>query len=336
MTILVTGGAGYIGSQVVLELLEAGEEVVVLDNLSTGFRWLLPDGLVFVQGNVGDAELLDQVLRKYAIDGIIHLAASIVVPESIKHPLAYYRNNVINSQTLIECAVKNGVKQFIFSSTAAVYGSPRSSDPVSEDDLTQPISPYGWSKLMIEVMLSDTDRAHRLAYIALRYFNVAGADPLGRTGQASPEATHLMKVACQAALKIRDGVNIYGANYPTPDGTGVRDYIHVVDLASCHLAALNYLRRGGSSQVLNCGYGHGHSVREVIEVVQRIAQSAFETRVVDRRPGDPPILVAGTTRIGETLDWRPRFDDLGLIVSHALAWERTLATRLSRPVSVVR
>ena len=332
MAILVTGGAGYVGSQVVLELLGAGEELVILDDLSTGFRWLLPDEVAFVRGNVADAELLDQVLRKYGIDSIIHLAASIVVPESIDHPLAYYRNNVINSQALIECAVKGSVKHFIFSSTAAVYGIPRSS-PVSEEDPTQPISPYGWSKLMTEVMLSDTDRAHGLRYVALRYFNVAGADPLGRTGQASPEATHLMKVACQAALGIRDGIDVYGTDYSTPDGTGVRDYIHVVDLATCHLAALAYLRNGGNSQVLNCGYGHGYSVFEVIEAVRRIAPSALETRVVDRRPGDPPALVADTERLGKTLNWRPHFDDLGLIVGHALAWERILADRLSRPGS---
>jgi len=334
MTILVTGGAGYIGSQIVLELLGAGEDVVVLDDLSTGFRWLLPDGARFVRGNVGDTELVSELLQEYAIDSIIHLAASIVVPESIEHPLTYYRNNVINSQALIESALKGGVKHFIFSSTAAVYGIPRSS-PVSEDDATQPISPYGWSKLMTEVMLSDTDSAHGLRYVALRYFNVAAADPQGRTGQASLEATHLIKVVCQAAIGMRDGVDIYGADYPTPDGTGVRDYIHVVDLAKCHLAALAYLRSGGTSQVLNCGYGHGYSVFEVIEAVRRIAPRKFETRVVDRRPGDPPILVAGTDRLGETLDWRPRFDDLGLIVSHALAWEKILAGRLSRPASGV-
>ena len=329
MTILVTGGAGYIGSQIVLELLAAGEEVVVLDNLSTGFRWLLPDDVQFVCGNVGDAELVSRLLRRHSVESIIHLAASIVVPESIADPLAYYRNNVINSQVLIECAVRSGVKHFIFSSTAAVYGIPART-PVSEGDGLEPISPYGWSKLMTEVMLRDTDRAHELRHVALRYFNVAGADPSGRTGQASSEATHLLKVACQAALGIRDGVDIYGADFPTPDGTGVRDYIHVVDLARCHLAALAYLRNGGNSQVLNCGYGHGYSVLEVIEAVRRIAPNPFETRVVDRRAGDPPILIAGTERLGETLGWHPRFDDLGLIVSHALAWENILADRLRR------
>ena len=332
MTILVTGGAGYIGSQVVLELCGADEEVVVLDNLSTGFRWLLPDNIEFVEGDVGNRQLVSRVLETHEVDSIIHLAASIVVPESIEHPLAYYHNNVTNSHALLECAVSSGVKHFIFSSTAAVYGIPQRT-PVSESDPAQPISPYGWSKLMTEIMLSDTYHADGLRYVALRYFNVAGADPQGRTGQASLEATHLIKVACLAALGLRDGVEIYGANYPTPDGTGVRDFIHVADLAKCHLAGLKHLRSGGPSLVLNCGYGHGYSVLEVIEAFRRIAPKHFQTSVVERRPGDAPILVADTTRIRKTLDWQPRYDDLDLIVSHALAWEQSLA---NRAVHVVR
>jgi UDP-glucose 4-epimerase len=323
MTILVTGGAGYIGSHMVHELTDAGESVVVLDNLSTGFRFLIPGRVPFVAGSTGDRGLVGEVIRTHQVSAIVHFAASIVVPESVADPLSYYRNNTMNTCLLLDAAVAGGVKHFIFSSTAAVYGNPAHL-PLREDAPTQPISPYGTSKLMSEIMLHDTARAHDLRFIVLRYFNVAGADPKGRTGQATPAATHLIKVACEAALGKRAKLQIFGTDYPTPDGTCVRDYIHVSDLARAHSAALAYLRRGGASATFNCGYGHGSSVFEVIESVRRASRVDFPVEIVGRRAGDPAALIADVGRIRSTLDWRPQFEDLDTIVSHALAWERRL------------
>ncbi|WP_045368758.1 UDP-glucose 4-epimerase GalE [Methyloceanibacter caenitepidi] len=326
MSVLVTGGAGYIGSHMVLELLGAGEDVVVLDNLSTGFRSAVPDAARFVEGNVGDMELVGQLLHDHSIDAILHFAGSIVVPDSVIDPLGYYGNNTCNSRNLLACAVEAGVPHFIFSSTAAVYGEPDKT-PIGEDSQLQPISPYGSSKLMTETMLADTARAHPLRYVALRYFNVAGADPQGRTGQSTPRATHLIKVASEAAVGLRHGLDVYGTDYPTPDGTCVRDYIHVTDLVRAHLDALRYLRDGGQSTVLNCGYGKGFSVLEVVDAVKQVSGVDFPVKKVDRRPGDPPALVAGAGRIHEVLGWEPKLNDLDTIVGHALAWERHLKAK---------
>jgi UDP-glucose 4-epimerase len=321
--VLVTGGAGYIGSHMVLDLLDAGEDVIVLDNLSTGFRSAIPDEAKFVEGDVGDHNLVRRLLLRNSIDAIIHFAGSIVVPESIADPLGYYLNNTSKSRSLLACAVETKVPHFIFSSTAAVYGIPEQ-NPVAENARLKPISPYGSSKLMTEIMLGDVGRAHPLRYVALRYFNVAGADRLGRSGQSTPEATHLIKVAVQAALGERPALEVFGTDYPTPDGTCVRDYIHVSDLVRAHLAALNYLRARGESQVLNCGYGNGFSVLEVIAAVKRASGRDFAVRFGARRPGDPAALVAQASRIGEVLGWRPAHDDLDGIVADALAWERRL------------
>jgi len=323
MTILVTGGAGYIGSHMVHELVDAGESVVVLDNLSTGFRFLVPNKVPFVAGSTGDRELVAQTLRQHGVTAIIHFAASIVVPESVADPLGYYGNNTMNTCSLLDVAIKAGVQHFIFSSTAAVYGNP-ARVPVREDAPTAPISPYGASKLMSEIMLHDAGKAHGLRFVVLRYFNVAGADPKLRTGQSTPAATHLIKVACEAALGKRARIDIYGTDYPTPDGTCIRDYIHVSDLARTHSAALAHLRRGGASATFNCGYGRGASVREVIESVRRVSRQNFPVTVAARRAGDPVSLVADVTRIRSTLDWRPQFEDLDTIVAHAFAWERRL------------
>jgi len=328
MAILVTGGAGYIGSQMALELVDAGESVVVLDNLSTGHRWAVAEGVPLVVGETGDQPLVTQLIRDHGIDAIIHFAASIVVPDSVRDPLGYYRNNTVNSRALIECAVNGGVRHFIFSSTAAVYGNP-AAIPVPEDAATVPISPYGWSKLMTEIMLRDTSRAHDLAHVSLRYFNVAGADPRGRAGQSSANATHLIKVAAEAALGLRGKLDVFGTDYPTPDGTCIRDYIHVSDLARAHSDALRYLRSGGSSLTLNCGYGHGFSVLEVIDTVKRVSGVNFKVEYAPRREGDPARIVAGSERARATLGWRPRFDDLPTIVTHALDWERELLRRRS-------
>jgi UDP-glucose 4-epimerase len=326
MTILVTGGAGYIGSHMVHELTDAGESVVVLDNLSTGFRFLIPASVPFVAGSTGDRDLVAQVIANYRVEAIIHFAASIVVPDSVRDPLGYYRNNTLNTCLLLDAAVTGGVKQFIFSSTAAVYGNP-DQVPIREDAPTAPISPYGTSKLMSEIMLHDTAHAHDLRFVALRYFNVAGADPKGRTGQASPQATHLIKVACEAALGKRPKLDVYGTDYPTPDGTCIRDYIHVSDLVRAHSAALAFLRRGGGSMTFNCGYGHGASVLQVLAAVRRVSGVDFPVEVAGRRAGDPVSLVADVSRIRGTLDWQPQYDDLDTIVSHAFTWERRLAAR---------
>ena len=323
MSVLVTGGAGYIGSHMALELVDVGEDVVVLDNLSTGFRWAVPDAAKFVEGNVGDSELVSRLLRDYEIDAILHFAGSIVVPDSVTDPLGYYLNNTCNSRTLIACAVAAKIPNFIFSSTAAVYGIPKI-NPVTETASLQPISPYGSSKLMTETMLADTAKAHPLRFVALRYFNVAGADPKGRSGQSTPRATHLNKAASETALGMRPSLEIYGTDYETPDGTCIRDYIHVTDLVRAHLDALRYLRAGGESVVLNCGYGKGFSVLDVVEAVKRAAHADFPVRTTGRRAGDPPALVAGADRIHEVLGWEPRLNDLDTIVEHALAWEKRL------------
>ena len=328
MAILVTGGAGYIGSHMVHELADAGEQVVVLDNLSTGFRYLMPNQIPVVVGSTGDRDLLTQALAKHRVDAIIHFAASIVVPDSVRDPLGYYLNNTMNTCILLDAAVHAGVKQFIFSSTASVYGNAETT-PVREDAPTRPISPYGSSKLMSEIMLHDAARAHGMRFVVLRYFNVAGADPKLRTGQASPNATHLIKVACEAALGRRATLEVFGTDYPTPDGTCVRDYVHVSDLARAHSAALAYLRRGGASATFNAGYGRGHSVLEVLDAVKRAAGKDFPVTIAPRRPGDPVALVADVARMRATLDWRPQFDNLDTIVSHALAWERRLGSKRS-------
>jgi UDP-glucose 4-epimerase len=326
MTILVTGGAGYIGSHMVHELNDAGEPVVVLDNLSTGFRFLVPGKVPFVVGSTGDRKLVEETIARYRVDAIIHFAASIVVPDSVADPLGYYTNNTMNTCALLDTAIKAGVRQFIFSSTAAVYGNAETV-PVREDAPTAPISPYGTSKLMSEIMLHDAGRAHGLRFVVLRYFNVGGADPKLRTGQSTPQATHLIKVACEVALGKRAKLDVFGTDYPTPDGTCVRDYIHVSDLARAHSAALAHLRRGGESATFNCGYGHGSSVFEVIEAVKHASGRDFAVEIAARRPGDPPALVADVSRIRSTLDWHPQFETLDTIVGHALAWERRLPGR---------
>jgi UDP-glucose 4-epimerase len=323
MAILVTGGAGYIGSHMVHELHDAGETVVVLDNLSTGFRWALPKDVPLYEGDTGNEKLALEIIARHEIDAIIHFAASIVVPDSVADPLGYYLNNTANTRTLIEAAVKGGVDHFIFSSTAAVYGNPQTV-PVTEDAPTVPMSPYGWSKLMTEIILRDTAHAHPLRYAVLRYFNVAGADPAMRTGQSTPAATHLIKVAVQTALGLRKKMDVFGTDYPTPDGTCIRDYIHVNDLVAAHSDALSYLRAGGDSVTLNCGYGRGFSVLEVIDTVKKVSGVDFRVDLAPQRAGDPARIVAASDKARNLLKWNPRFDDLPTIVSHALAWEKKL------------
>ena len=326
MSVLVTGGAGYIGGHMTLGLLDAGETVVVLDNLSTGFAWAVPENAQLVVGDTGDKELVARLIREHGVDAIAHFAARIVVPESVRDPLGYYLNNVSNARTLIEAAVEGGVRTFIFSSTAAVYGE-TGAEPVSEDAPLKPISPYGRSKLMVEWMLEDTAKAFDFRYVALRYFNVAGADPKGRLGQSTPNATHLIKRAVQTALGIHRRIEIFGEDYPTRDGTCVRDYIQVTDLIDAHLAALAYLRAGGSSIVCNCGYGHGETVKEVVEVVKRVSGVDFPVVVSGRRAGDPAALVARAERARQALGWTPARDNLDEIVREALDWERRLHNR---------
>ena len=328
MAVLVTGGAGYIGSHMVHALVDAGERVVVLDNLSTGFPWAVARGATLAVAESGDQPRVAALIAEHGIDAIIHFAASVVVPESVLHPLAYYRNNTVNSRALIEAAVVSGVRYFIFSSTAAVYGNPERV-PVSEEDPTVPLSPYGRSKLMTEMMLEDAGAAHGLHYGILRYFNVAGADPLARTGQSTKGATHLIKVAVETALGLRPKMDVYGTDYQTPDGTCIRDYIHVWDLVRAHSQALAYLRAGGRSITVNCGYGRGFSVLEVIETVRQVSGVDFKVEIAGRRPGDPERIVAAADRARATLHWKPEFDNLPTIVSHALAWERKL--QASRP-----
>jgi UDP-glucose 4-epimerase len=326
MAILVSGGAGYIGSHMVLELVDRGEKIVVLDDLSTGFWWAVPQEAVFVQGDMGDQALVERVIAEHGVTEIAHFAARIVVPDSVSDPLGYYLNNTVKTRALLESAVRGGVRHVIFSSTAAVYGEPAVS-PVPEEIALNPINPYGRSKLMSEWMLADVARAHGLSFVALRYFNVAGADPRGRSGQSSPNATHLIKVASQAALGQRAGLEIFGTDYATPDGTCVRDYIHVTDLARAHLAALDHLRPGGGSLTLNCGYGRGYSVAEVVEVVKKVSGVDFPVKRSPRRPGDPASLVAKADRIRAELGWTPEHDDLEQIVRQALDWEEKLRTR---------
>ncbi len=329
MTVLVTGGAGYIGSHMVLELTDAGERVVVLDNLSTGFRWAVAPQAELVVGDIGDQDLVRSIVERHGVTSIIHFAGSIVVPESVADPLGYYLNNTVKSRALIDVAVQTGVANFIFSSTAAVYGNPRE-NPVSETAAPAPMSPYGSSKLMTEIMLADAARAHPLYYVALRYFNVAGADPKGRTGQSTPRATHLIKVACETALGQRPHMDVFGTDYDTVDGTCVRDYIHVKDLARAHMAALAHLKSGGASDIFNCGYSRGYSVRQVIDAVKRVSGVDFTVHLAPRRPGDPAAIVAASDKIRSTLGWKPEYDDLDGIVRHALDWERQLGPRLKK------
>ena len=326
-TVLVTGGAGYIGSHAVLALIDAGRPVVVLDNLVTGMRWAVPDTVPFHDGDVADINLVGRIIAEHDIGAIMHFAGSIIVPESVEDPLKYYRNNTAASRALIEAAVTGGVQHFIFSSTAATYGTPETS-PIDENAPQRPINPYGMSKLMTERMLEDVAAAHPMNFAALRYFNVAGADPQGRSGQSTVGATHLIKVAVEAATGKRSHVGVYGTDYDTPDGTGVRDYIHVSDLAAAHLAALTALEAEPERNLkLNCGYGRGSSVLEVLDAVDRVTNMNIERRIEGRRAGDPAALVAANDRILATLDWRPARDDLGTIIADALAWERALADR---------
>ena len=322
--VLITGGAGYIGSHAVLAFREAGYPVVVLDHLSTGHRAAVPGDVAFVEGDISDLDTVVDILAEYRITAVVHLAASASVPESVRDPLLYYRNNSGASATLIRACVDNGVRRFIFSSTAAVYGIPREI-PVSEDAPTAPINSYGSSKLVTEWTLRDAAAAHDFRYVALRYFNVAGADPKGRAGQFGRNAAHLIKVACAAAVGLRDHVTVFGTDYDTADGTCVRDYIHVSDLADVHVAALRDLETGGGNRVFNCGYGRGFSVREVLETVRAVAGESFDVREGPRRAGDPPALVADASRIREALRWSPRHDDLDFIVHTALSWERSLS-----------
>ncbi|WP_422125334.1 UDP-glucose 4-epimerase GalE [Sphingobium arseniciresistens] len=325
--VLVTGGAGYIGSHAVLALRDAGYPVVVIDNLTTGFGWAVPDEVPLIEGDIGDQALVEAALSEHGIGAIMHFAGSVVVPESVTNPLKYYNNNSVKSRSLIESAVRCGVPNFIFSSTAATYGIPEES-PVREDSPKLPINPYGMSKLMTEIMLADVAKAHPLGYCVLRYFNVAGADPQGRTGQSTAGATHLIKVAVEAALGKRDHVSVFGTDYDTPDGTGVRDYIHVSDLASAHVLALEALIAApGTTMTMNCGYGRGFSVMEVLDAVDRVTNMKINRKIEGRRAGDPDALISDNSAILARLPWRPAHADLDRIVTHALAWERKLSER---------
>jgi UDP-glucose 4-epimerase len=325
--VLVTGGAGYIGSHAVLALKDAGLRPVVIDNLVTGFRWAVPDDVAFVEGDIEDGDLLARTIKEHNIKAIMHFAGSVVVPESVENPLKYYHNNTVKSRALVEAAVTNGVKHFIFSSTAATYGIPDES-PVREDMPTVPINPYGTSKLMTEYMLRDVAAAHDFNYCALRYFNVAGADPEGRSGQSTAGATHLIKVAVEAALGKRASVAVFGTDYDTKDGTGVRDYIHVSDLAAAHVIALRALMADPArSHTLNCGYGHGYSVLQVLDAVDRVTNQKIVRDIEGRRAGDPDALISDNRAIVDRFGWQPQHDDLDTIVTHALAWERYLSER---------
>lgn len=323
MTVLVTGGAGYIGSHTVLALAEAGEDVVVIDDLSTGFSTYLPEGVPLFIGDAGDENLVEGVIAQHNIESIIHFAGSVVVPESMRDPLGYYRNNFTTARNLLNVAVKRGIRRFIFSSTAAVYGNP-DLVPVPEHAPTRPLSPYGSSKLMTEIMLHDVAAAYGMQYVVLRYFNVAGADPQARIGLATVGATHLLKIAVEAATGQRAKIDVFGTDYPTQDGSCIRDFIHVTDLSQAHRSALAYLRNGGASTTLNCGYGRGYSVLETIDAVRRVSGRSFAVQYAPRRPGDIMTMVADTSRIRGLLDWKPQYDDLETIAAHALAWEDKL------------
>lgn len=329
MAVLVTGGGGYIGSHMVWALVDAGEEVVVIDRLSTGFRWAIAPEARFYEGDIADIELMRRIFSENAIDSIIHFAGSIVVPESVADPLGYYENNTVKSRSLIASAVEAGIPHFVFSSTAAVYGTPETLEPVTETVQLRPESPYGSSKLMTEIMLRDTANAHPLVYTALRYFNVAGADPKGRSGQSSPVATHLIKVACATALGKRPSMSVFGTDYPTVDGTCVRDYIHVWDLVQAHLKALQRMRGGGGSLAANCGYGHGFSVLEVLEAVKSVHGADFAVSYADRRAGDPAMIVANPALAKKELGWVPEYDDLSGIIRSAMDWELHLMRKNS-------
>jgi UDP-glucose 4-epimerase len=329
MAVLITGGAGYIGSHMVFELLDRGEDVAVIDDLSTGAWWVLPTEANLIEGDIGDDALLSRVMNARSFDAIVHFAGSIVVPDSVADPLGYYLNNTVKSRALIAAAVRHGIPNFIFSSTAAVYGEPESV-PITEEAPVQPVSPYGKSKLMTEWMLRDSARAHSLRYAALRYFNVAGADERGRTGQSTARATHLIKVACQTLLGQRPQMEVFGRDYDTPDGTCIRDYIHVSDLIAAHCDALKHLREGGESGVFNCGYGRGYSVLEVIGAVERAGGKRLNVIDAPRRAGDPAIIVAGAERARSILGWQPSRDNLGEIVASALRWEEKLLRQNAR------
>lgn len=327
MTILVTGGAGYIGSHMVFELLDHGEKVVVIDNLTTGFDWAVPDRAELVIGNVGDKKLVERVIRDFDVEAVIHFAGSVVVPESMEKPLDYYENNTANSRNLLEVVVNSGLDKFIFSSTAAVYGTPMTTGPIREDAILNPMSPYGSSKLMTEIMVRDAALASNLRYVMLRYFNVAGCDPMKRTGQSTKGATHLIKIACETALGKRPYMGVFGTDYDTPDGSCIRDFIHVNDLVNAHYAALNFLRQGGLKFTANCGYSKGYSVLEVIDAVKRISGNDFPVIMEPRRPGDIPALTANAHRLMSRLSWTPRFDNLDTIIKTALDWESALEQR---------
>lgn len=323
MAVLVVGGAGYIGGHTTLELVDAGEKVVVLDDLSTGFDWAIPETVPLVIGDFGDEDSIRNVINHYEIDEIIHFAAKIVVPDSVADPLGYYLNNTSKARSLLSAAIHCGVERFIFSSTAAVYGQP-SSNPVTENDQTAPISPYGRSKLMVEWMLEDARASHGLRYVILRYFNVAGADPMGRYGQSSKKATHIIKLAVRAALGIDEKLQVFGIDYPTPDGTCVRDYVQVTDLAQAHLDSLRYLRSGGDSQICNCGYESGISVFNIIESVKRVSGVDFQVVIGARRAGDPAEIIASNSKLKSVVGWQPKYNDLDSIVAQAMNWERRL------------
>src|SRR3954465_15329312 len=323
MTVLVTGGAGYIGSHTVLALAEAGEDVVGIDDLSTGFSPYLPEGVPLFIGDAGDENLLEGVIAQHNIESIIHFAGSVVVPDSMRDPLGYYRNNFTTARNLLNVAVKRGISQFIFSSTAAVYGNP-DQVPVPEHAPTRPLSPYGSSKAMTEIMLHEAASAHGMRYAVLRYFNVAGADPQARIGLATVGATHLLKIAVEAATGQRAKLDVFGTDYPTQDGSCIRDFIHVTDLSQAHRSALAYLRNGGASTTLNCGSGRGYSVLEAIDAVRGVSGRSFAVQYAPRRPGDTMTMVADTSRIRGLLNWNPQYDDLDTIAAHALAWEEKL------------